>query len=135
VDDKQERLRQAGLWLKGQRDRLGISVRDMAHRLDVTTQVLYDWQNGRNAISDERAEQIAEVLGMNIIDVRRGLGLWVPPNEEQDEPAENETLVDRLRRIEQLVYDARLAAAEEEARRLTAELTSPGEGEEGRDIA
>lgn len=44
-----------------------------------------NYETGRSEISDERAEQLAEVLGMDIIDVRRNLGLWVPDDQADDD--------------------------------------------------
>lgn len=52
--------------------------------MGVTASVISRYETGASRISDERAEQIAGALNMNIIDVRRGLGLWVP--READRP-------------------------------------------------
>lgn len=65
-----------------------MSVRQLAGKLDVATQVVYDWQNGKNAVSDENAARLAELWGMSEVAVRRNLGLWVPgdtPEPDADE--------------------------------------------------
>lgn len=64
-----------------------MSVRQLANHLDVATQVIYDWQNGKNAVNTERAQQIAHLFELDIIEVRRNLGLWVP-DEQPSSPAE-----------------------------------------------
>lgn len=81
--DRREQLIKAGEWLRHQRERQHLTVRELATQLDVTTQMVYDWQNGKNSVSDDRADQIAELFGLDIITVRRGLGLWVPDSDEQ----------------------------------------------------
>lgn len=94
--DKREELLKAGRWLREERERRGISVREFAAHMKVTTQVAYDWQNGKVSFNDERAQQIADLFNMDIIKVRRGLRLWVPP-----EPSSGEG-VDQIDRLEQL---------------------------------
>lgn len=70
--------RLAGQWLREQRERRGLTVRQLAGRLDVATQVIYDWQNGKNRVSDDNAARLAEILGLPELEARRHLGLWVP---------------------------------------------------------
>lgn len=130
---KRERLEDAGRWLREQRERRGLSVREFAARLDVSTPVVYDWQNGKNAVGDERAEQIAEVLGVDLIDVRRGLGLWVPPKEDQttSEPASSEdmTAVDEEELYQRLLRlpPLQLQTVYEVVRAMTPDYDDEGE--------
>jgi hypothetical protein len=67
-------------------DRKAISVRRLADALNVTPKTVYDWRDDRTAISEERIPRLADTLGMQEIEVRRGLGFWVP-NGEQAAPA------------------------------------------------
>lgn len=76
--DRQARLAQAGQWLHEQREGRGLSARDLAEKLSVYPQSVYNWEAGKFAVDDDRAEQLAVVFGMDIIEVRRNLGLWVP---------------------------------------------------------
>lgn len=114
--------RKPGEWLKHERERRDMSVRELATKLDVATQVIYDWQNGKNAVSDKRAEEIARVFRMNIIDVRRELGLWVPPEHredtDRDEDIENLSVSELARRIKEMTDQlARHHPEEEEPQR------------------
>lgn len=69
----------AGEWLRRERERRRISVRKIAARFDVSTQAVNGWESGRyNFATDTRAEVLAELFGMDEIEVRRNLGLWVP---------------------------------------------------------
>ena len=40
------------------------------------------YENGKNAVPEERVEALARALRMDVIDVRRGLEMWVPDNLE-----------------------------------------------------
>lgn len=115
-----ERLEDAGRWLRDQRERRGLSVREFASKLDVSTPVVYDWQNGKMGVSDERAAQIADVLDMPEIDVRRGLRLWVPDDERHPAAVDDEhaALIARQRRA---IWDG-LADDPEERDRLLADF-------------
>lgn len=50
-------------------------------------------ETGMTAVTDERAEQIAAALDMDILTVRRNLGLWVP-----DEPPRTGSTMDEVER-------------------------------------
>jgi transcriptional regulator with XRE-family HTH domain len=75
---KADQTPEAGQWIREQREARGLSVREFAAEMDVATQVIYEWQNGKSAVSEQRVEQLAEVLGVSIIEARRNLGYWVP---------------------------------------------------------
>lgn len=70
-----------GEWLTRQMDRADVSVRQAADALGVTTKTVYEWLNGKTAVSEERVPRLAEVLGVSEIEARRGLGYWVPADE------------------------------------------------------
>lgn len=72
------RKRAAGQWLRGQREQRGWTGQQLADLVGVTRMQISSYERGRDRVSDERAEDIARALSMNIIDVRRGLGLWLP---------------------------------------------------------
>lgn len=74
---KDEETADSGAWLRRHRELRGLSVRDLAASMDVTTQVVYEWQSGKSAVSEPRVEQLAEALGVSVVDARRGLGFWV----------------------------------------------------------
>lgn len=81
---KRERLEQAGQWLRQAREDRGFSTATaFAAALGVNQSMVSRYERGGSEVEDERAEQIADVLGMPLVEVRRGLGLWVPA----DEPA------------------------------------------------
>lgn len=85
--DRRTRLIEAGAWLRAQRERRGISPADFAAAIGVNRGQISNYELGKNAVDDDRAEIIAEVLRMPVLEVRAGLGLWVPEDDE-DEPEE-----------------------------------------------
>lgn len=82
MTSKRQQQEAAGLWLRSARERRGFQTAGaLARRMGVSGSLISRYETGISAVSDERAEQIADALDMNIIDVRRGLGLWVPADE------------------------------------------------------
>jgi len=81
-----------GEWLTRQMERRGISVRQVADALKVTTKTVYDWQGNKTAISEERIPLLAEALDLSVIETRRGLGFWVPDEEEGAPPARDDEI-------------------------------------------
>lgn len=77
-----------------------MSARQLANALDIAPQSVNNWETGKNAVSDEGAAQIADVLDMPEIDVRRGLRLWVPDDERHPAAVDDEhaALIARQRR-------------------------------------
>jgi transcriptional regulator with XRE-family HTH domain len=76
---RRDQLEAAGRWLRGARERRGYqTAADFARDLQVDQSLISRYERGISAVGDERAEQIAQVLRMDIVDVRRGLGLWIP---------------------------------------------------------
>lgn len=76
--DQQELQRHAGQWLREARQNAKITSRDFAYALGISTAQLSNYELGKHRFTDERAEQIAGALRLPIVDVRLGLGLWVP---------------------------------------------------------
>jgi transcriptional regulator with XRE-family HTH domain len=101
-NDRRSRLVAAGGWLREQRERRGYhKAIDFARALGVDASLVSNYERGVTSVPDDRAEQIAEVLGMDVIEVRRNLGLWVPDDARQPErPSETaeEELLERIRR-------------------------------------
>jgi transcriptional regulator with XRE-family HTH domain len=86
IDDRRERLAQAGEWLREQRVRRGITTAvEFANRLGVDKALVSNYERGVSEVSDERAKKISEVLGIDEIEVRRNLGLWVPARRDEAE--------------------------------------------------
>jgi transcriptional regulator with XRE-family HTH domain len=76
---RRDRLEAAGRWLHRARERRGYrTAADFARALQVDQSLISRYERGISEVGDERAEQIARVLRMDIIEVRSGLGLWVP---------------------------------------------------------
>ncbi|MEV4671016.1 helix-turn-helix transcriptional regulator [Actinomadura sp. NPDC049382] len=82
MDDKRrqrERQAEAGRWLRTERERAGFAtLNQFARALGIDQSQVSRYELGTSAVSDDRAEKIAEVLRLDIITVRRNLGLWVP---------------------------------------------------------
>lgn len=82
---KREQQEAAGRWLRAMRERRGFKTADaFARRIEVSGSLLSRYETGISGVPDDKAEKIAEVLGMDIIEVRRNLGLWVPPQDPSD---------------------------------------------------
>lgn len=114
--DRQER---AGAWLRQERLAAGFeSGRSFADALDIDPSRISRYETGADAVPDEVAEKIAAVLHRDIIDVRAGLGLWVPPG---DYTARSLTLED--------FTDAQLLAE------VNRRMTNPPEPQAGRRTA
>lgn len=88
MPSRRDGLEEAGRWLRRARERRGYRTAvDFARALQVDQSLVSRYERGISAVSDERAEQIAQVLHMDIIDVRSGLGLWVPREPGAARPA------------------------------------------------
>jgi transcriptional regulator with XRE-family HTH domain len=76
---RRDRLEAGGRWLRRAREQRGYrTAAEFARALRVDQSLISRYERGISEVGDERAEQIARVLRMDIIDVRSGLGLWVP---------------------------------------------------------
>jgi transcriptional regulator with XRE-family HTH domain len=88
---------EAGRWLRDERRRRGYeTVGALARALQVDPSRISQYETGNARVPDERATQIAEVFRMSEIEVRRRLGLWVPPESEGEG---DEKPHDRLERL------------------------------------
>lgn len=95
---KREQLEAAGQWLRRARVTRGYATLvDFARALDIDQSQVSRYERGVSEISDERAAQIARVLGMDLIEVRRNLGLWVP-DDAQPEGGPNDAVMTALAR-------------------------------------
>lgn len=89
---------EAGRWLRDERRRRGYeTVGALARALHVDPSRISNYERGQSRVPDERATQIAELFGIAEVEVRRRLGLWVPPPEEGEEGAEEPH--DRMERL------------------------------------
>lgn len=106
-----------------------MSVRELAASIDVATQAVYNWESGKNGVDDERAEQIATLLGTDLIDTRRNLGLWVPALPALDGPSESfDEIAERLeRKYNEVLIPGfeRILADPEKRKRLVRILSDP----------
>jgi transcriptional regulator with XRE-family HTH domain len=109
----------AGKWLREQREQRGIATQsELARRLGWDKTMVNNYETRGVTVPDERAEQLAEFFGIDVITVRRNLGLWVPgdgvqlhssePTDDELratnlEPETIEALLDMRRHVERLV--------------------------------
>lgn len=82
-EQRQERLRAAGTWLRDQRQRRGWSGSELARRLGVNQVRVSAYERGRYEVPADLTGRVAEVLALPHIEVRRGLGHWVPADDER----------------------------------------------------
>src|SRR5215472_15303601 len=87
-ETRRERLATAGRWLVKQRSLVGryATAAEFARALGTSAANVSNYETGKAEVSDDMAERIADVLGLPILDVRRGLGLWVPKAGEPVQP-------------------------------------------------
>ena len=121
---QRERQAEAGRWLRSERERAGFAtLSQFARALGIDQSQVSRYELGTSAVSDERAEQVAKVLKMDIITVRRRLGLWVPEARSAMDRAEaimdeNERLVAellaRIRRMNRRKQEALLGVLEDD---------------------
>ena len=93
------RLIQAGQWLRETREERGMSQTTLAGLIGTSSANLSNYERGHTTVPDDRAEKIAEVLGVDVIEVRRNLGLWVPAGTEPTSSAPRP--IDTLSAIQQ----------------------------------
>lgn len=125
MTSKRQQLEEAGRWLRRERERRGLGTAGaLARRMGVSDSLISRIETGATAVTDERAEQIAEALSLDIITVRRTFGLWVPDDRSPMDRAEaimdeNERLVAellaRIRRMNRRKQEALLDVLEEDA--------------------
>jgi transcriptional regulator with XRE-family HTH domain len=105
---------EAGRWLREQRRRRGFeTVGAFARALGVDPSRVSNYERGDSRVPDTRADQIAELLHMDVIHVRRNLGLWVPPESASSRPSPAASLAhaeeERDRWVEAMRQDPKLA--------------------------
>lgn len=91
-----------GEWLSRQIERRGVTVRQIADALGVTTKTVYDWQGGKTAISEERVPRLAEILRVSELQARKGLGFWVP---DENEPPPIDSRLDEMEALARSLLD------------------------------
>lgn len=124
MTSKRQRQEEAGRWLRRERERRGLQTAGaLARRIGVSDSLISRIETGATSATDERAEQIADALDMNVIEVRRNLGLWVPDERSPMDQAEammdeNERLVaellERVRRLNRRKQEALLNMLEDD---------------------
>jgi len=80
--ERQERLRHAGSWLRTQREAKGWSGSDLARQLDVNQVRVSAYERGQYEVPSAVAERVAAAFDLPLLAVRRQLGLWVPADAE-----------------------------------------------------
>lgn len=94
MTSKRQRQEEAGRWLRRAREQRGLRTTGaLARLMGVSDSLVSRIETGMTAVTDERAEQIAAALDMDILTVRRNLGLWVP-----DEPPRTGSTMDEVER-------------------------------------
>jgi transcriptional regulator with XRE-family HTH domain len=108
MTSKRQRQEEAGRWLRRERERRGLRTAGaLARLMGVSDSLVSRIETGHSAVTNERAEQIANALDMDVIEVRRNLGLWVPEDEPPTLDEINEQLDENQRNIAELLERAR----------------------------
>lgn len=68
----------AGRWLRSTREQAGYSASEFAQAIGAHQTSVSNYETGRSAVPEAKLDAIAQALRLTLIDVRRGLGLWVP---------------------------------------------------------
>ncbi|GGV33873.1 hypothetical protein GCM10010182_67100 [Actinomadura cremea] len=125
MTSKRQQQEEAGRWLRKARERRGLQTAGaLARRMGVSDSLISRIETGATAVTDERAEQIAEALDMDLIAVRRNLGLWVPSALEVSDGEADERVEDPFERLERLLREWREDPDEHEAETLNVLLES-----------
>lgn len=129
MPSKRQQQEAAGRWLRDIRKRHGFDTADsFARRLDVSASLLSRYETGISGVPDDKAEKIAEILDMDIIEVRRALGLWTPPPSDpslDDEEGRVYTIeeIQAMSRPEQIaLLEAQLEVKRRAQRQIDADL-------------
>lgn len=69
---------QAAEWLQAAREKAGYSATEFAKAIGAHQTSISNYENGKSAVPESKIEAIADALHLTVIDVRRGLGRWVP---------------------------------------------------------
>lgn len=113
-EDPRERRAKAGQWLRDRRQRAGYrTAAEFARALGIDKGLVSNYETGRSDVPDDRAERIAEVLGIDIITVRRHFGLWVPKEAAGSVMDRTEAMLDENERLAREIRE--LAARERRA--------------------
>lgn len=125
-DQKVDRQRRAGRWLRQQRDGQRLSQRYMAERLGVTQQTYSEYERGQAAIPREFVPEIAAILKLEETDVWRCLEMALPRPLRTDQ----EMIDDWMRRVGGVKAAVRIIRAAQ--RRHAEELRSQDRPNPGR---
>ncbi len=77
-EDRQERLRLAGSWLRTQREMKGWTGSELARLLKVNQVRVSAYERGQYEVPNGVADDLAAIFDLPVLEVRRSLGLWVP---------------------------------------------------------
>ncbi|WP_322755988.1 helix-turn-helix transcriptional regulator [Frankia sp. Cas3] len=81
-DDRKQRLQDAGVWLRSERETRGWTGSDLARRLNVSQVRVSAYERGQYEVPNTVAESIAAAFELPLIETRRRLGLWVPTDSD-----------------------------------------------------
>lgn len=122
----------AGRWLVRARKSAGYdTTTDLARAIDVHQGTVSAYETGKTSIPEERVDDLARALHLPVIDVRRGLGLWVPDEltprlvSPEEAIAADTTISDGNRRILLAVLAAMRAEPEGAARAIAPDTFDP----------
>lgn len=85
TNEREQRLRHAGAWLRSQRELRGWSGSDLARMLDVNQVRISAYERGQYEVPSGIAQALARVFELPVLEVRRELGLWVPDENDLEE--------------------------------------------------
>ncbi|TYK47189.1 helix-turn-helix domain-containing protein [Actinomadura decatromicini] len=118
--DKGSTSDDAGRWLREQRERRGIrSQAELARLLGWDKTAVNNYETRGTKMPNDRAKQIADFFHLDVITVRRNLGLWVP----DDDASAMDNAERQLDENEQLAADIR-SLAESDRQAVTAIVES-----------
>lgn len=86
---KRDRLQTAGEWLAAARGQAHLTQKQLAALLGISGAHVSNYERGISAFPDDQTKRLADALGRDELDVRRGLGMYVPGDLDQyvDVPA------------------------------------------------
>lgn len=103
MTERRERLARAGEWLRDARKAKGLGQDDLGALIGTSGANVSNYERGHIEVPDDKAAKIAAALDLGELEVRRGLGLYVPSEEDTT----GGDILDAIRRDTRLIPEAR----------------------------
>lgn len=126
MTERHERLGQAGAWLRDARETVGLTGDQLGEMIGTSGANISNYERGISEMPDHRTARLAAALRMSEADVRRGLGKYVPGDDDGDVD-----IIAAIKRDPRLIPEARRHLANQY--KLLLRLNAVADDEAGRE--